>query len=130
MTSRYMKSNFEAIIFDFVKTEQSIYIILNSKNMETFKSIGQVLKYRNDLKIVNEVLEEYYSDCNSFFEKKISPLFSFFLNKLSDKLISYSNEKPTIDNKKEFFNELLDELSKKPSNNINRLTSALEKYRD
>lgn len=130
MSSNYVKSNFEAIIFDFVKNEHLIYIRLNSKCRRSFQSIEAVSKYNNELKIVNETLEEYYKDCNSFFEKKITPLFKYFLNRFSNRLINYTNEKPSKDEKKQVFENLLNELKKETDYDVNKLITELKKYRE
>ena len=57
-SSHYIKRDFEAIIFDFIKNEHSIYISLNSPYWgRQIKGINDIEKINNDLEVIKKVLK-------------------------------------------------------------------------
>ena len=129
--NNYDKNLFEEIIFDFIKNEQSIYIILNSKVQRVFKDIASLEEYNKDLKIINEYLEDYFNSCNEFFEELFPSTMRIFLNKFSDKLTIYTFNTPSLDDKKLKFSNLLTEMENdKDLTNIETFVNKINKYRE
>lgn len=129
-SSHYKKEDFEKIIFDFVKNEHLIYIALNSKYQREIKSIVAVEKFNNEIKIVEESLEIYNKECSSIFDKKFTLVFRHFLNKFSDKLINYTNGNPSLDDKKQVFENLLNEIKQEKLIDLGEFIKAIDKFRE
>ena len=57
-------------------------------------------------------------------------MFGYFLKKLSDKLIHYTKANPTLEDKQQVFENLLNEIKQENSHGLNSFIKEIDNYRE
>lgn len=102
-TRNFETSSFEEAIFDFIKNEHLIYVIINSKNSMEIKSIDKLENYSKNVEILNKYIEHYKTECIQVFKKALSLDYLIFLNEFSNRFLKYGKIEPNQSDKKMFF---------------------------
>ena len=102
-TRNFETSSFEEAIFDFIKNEHLIYVIINSKNSMEIKSIDKLENYSKNVEILNKYIEHYKTECIQVFKKELSLDYLIFLNEFSNRFLKYKITDPNQSDKKMFF---------------------------
>ena len=102
-TRNFETSSFEEAIFDFIKNEHLIYVIINSKNSMEIKSIDKLENYSKNVEILNKYIEHYKTECIQVFKKALSLDYLIFLNEFSNRFLKYEKIEPNQSDKKMFF---------------------------
>ena len=102
-TRNFETSSFEEAIFDFIKNEHLIYVIINSKNSMEIKSIDKLENYSKNVEILNKYIEHYKTECIQVFKKDLSLDYLIFLNEFSNRFLKYKITDPNQSDKKMFF---------------------------